>query len=92
MRSLLDELYDSEAFRTLTAENAGDEYKTVMDRLVKAERELKQACEKCPEVFSEYQTADMNLHILSNKHEFTTGFRAGAMLMLELLIPTEKGQ
>ena len=87
MSSVLDEIYDSEAFRTLTTENAGDEYKTVMDRLVKAERELKQACEKCPEVFSEYQTADMNLHILSNKHEFTNGLRVGAHLVLELLKP-----
>ena len=92
MASVLDELYDSEAFRTLTTENAGDEYKAVMDRLVKAERELKRACERCPDVFAEYQSADMNLHILSNKHEFTTGFRAGARLMLELLIPTEKGR
>ena len=41
-----------------------------MDRLVKAERELKQACERCPDVFAEYQSADMNLHILSNKHEY----------------------
>ena len=87
MRSLLDELYDSEAFRTLTTENARDEYKAVMDRLVKAERELKQACESCPDVFSEYQSADMNLHILSNKHEFTNGLRVGAQLVLELLRP-----
>ena len=87
MRSLLDELYDSEAFRTLTTENAGDEYRAVMDRLVKAERELKQACERCPDVFSEYQTADMNLHLLSNKHEFTQGLRVGAQLVLELLRP-----
>ena len=87
MRSLLDELYDIEAFRTLTTENAGEEYKAVMDRLVKAERELKQACEKCPDVFAEYQSADMNLHILSNKHEFTQGLRVGAQLVLELLRP-----
>ena len=53
--NILDKLYDSEAFRTLTKENAGDEYRAVMDRLVKAEKELKQACERCPEVFGEYQ-------------------------------------
>ena len=85
MSSILDEIYDSEAFRTLTTENAGEEYKAVMDRLVRAERELKQACEKCPNVFAEYQSADMNLHILSNKHEFTQGLRVGAQLVLELL-------
>ena len=87
MRSVIDEIYDREAFRTLTTENAGDEYRAVMNRLVKAERELKQACENYPEVFSEYQTADMNLHILSNKHEFTQGLRVGAQLVLELLRP-----
>ena len=87
MSSVLDEIYESEAFRTLTTENAGDEYRAVMDRLVKAERELKQACERCPDVFSEYQTADMNLHLLSNKHEFTQGLRVGAQLVLELLRP-----
>ena len=87
MRSVLDELYDSEAFRTLTTENAGEEYKAVMDRHVRSERELKQACEECPDVFAEYQSADMNLHILSNKHEFTQGLRVGAQLVLELLRP-----
>lgn len=87
MSSVLDEIYDSEAFRTLTTENAGEEYKAVMDKLVKAERELKKACERCPEVFSEYQSADMNLHILSNKHEFTNGLRVGTQLVLELLRP-----
>ena len=87
MRSVLDEIYDSEAFRTLTTENAGEEYRAVMDRLVKAERELKQACEKCPDVFTQYQSADMNLHILSNKHEFSQGLRVGAQLVLELLRP-----
>ena len=87
MSSILDEIYDSEAFRTLTTENAGEEYRAVMDRLVRAERELKQACEKCPNVFAEYQSADMNLHILSNRHEFTNGLRVGAQLVLELLRP-----
>ena len=87
MRSVLDELYESEAFRTLTTENAGEEYRAVMDRLVRAERALKEACEKCPNVFAEYQSADMNLHILSNRHEFTNGLRVGAQLVLELLRP-----
>ena len=87
MSSILDKIYDSEAFRTLTTENAGDEYRTVMDRLLRAERALKEACERCPDIFSEYQSADMNLHILSNKHEFTQGLRIGAQLVLELLKP-----
>ena len=85
--NILDKLYDSEAFRTLTTENAGEEYRAVMDRLVRAERSLKEACERCPDVFAEYQSADMNLHILSNKHEFTQGLSVGAQLVLELLKP-----
>ena len=46
--NILDELYDSEVFRTLTTENAGDEYRAVMDRLVKAEvRQLDFQDEAC---------------------------------------------
>ena len=37
MSSILDEIYDSEAFRTLTTENAGEEYKAVAEEIIRRE-------------------------------------------------------
>ena len=91
-RNLIDEIYDCEVFGTVKTDNASAEYKAVLDRLIKAETALKTKFPECIELFEEYQNADIDLHNLSDRNEFTTGFRAGARLMLDLLVSTEKGQ
>ncbi|MCM1225899.1 MAG: myb domain-containing protein, partial [Clostridium sp.] len=63
------------------------EYKSAMDRLLKAETELLKAFPDCKNILNEYQSADIDLHTLSNRNEFHKGFRSGAQLVLEMIKP-----
>lgn len=87
MRNILDELYDLDSFHITEIADVGGEYKAAMDRLLNAETELLKAFPDCKTMLDEYQTADIDLHNLSNRHEFRKGFRAGAQLVLEMLKP-----
>lgn len=87
MKSLIDELYDSDLFHLTEIEDVDGVYKSAMDRLVKAEAELLKAYPDCKAILDEYQSADIDLHSLSNRNEFRKGFRAGAQLVLEMLRP-----
>ena len=62
-------------------------YKASLDRLVKAEAELKKAFPDSSDILDEYQTADIELHNLSNRNEFRKGFKVGAQLVLEMIKP-----
>ena len=82
---IIDVLYDSDTFRLTELETVDDKYKATLDRLISAERALKASCADCEPLFEEYQTADIDLHNLSNRNEFRLGFRVGAQLVLEML-------
>lgn len=84
---IIDVLYDSDTFRLTELETVDDKYKATLDRLISAERALKDLCADCEPLFEEYQTADIDLHNLSNRNEFRLGFRVGAQLVLEMLKP-----
>ena len=84
MKRLLDELYDLEMFHT---ENMGEEYRTALDQLVKAEAELLRAFPDSKEVLDAYQSADIDLHSITNRTELIRGVKIGAQLMLEMLNP-----
>jgi len=86
MKRLLDELYDLEMFHTDT-ENMGEEYKEALDRLVKAETELLKAFPDSKEILDTYQSADIDLHSITNRAEFIRGVKVGAQLILEMLNP-----
>lgn len=86
-KNILDELYDCDLFHLTEIANIGGEYKKAMDRLLKAETELLKSIPDCKDILDEYQSADIDLHNLSNRHEFRKGFRAGAQLVLEMLKP-----
>lgn len=86
-KNILDELYDFDLFHMTEVEDVDGEYKSAMDRLVKAEAELLKAYPDCNEILDEYQLADIDLHNLSNRNEFHKGFRAGAQLVLEMIKP-----
>ena len=81
-RNILDELYDYDLFHLTEIED-----KAALDRLVKAEAELKKAFPESAEILDEYQTADIELHNLSNRNEFRKGFKVGAQLVLEMIKP-----
>ena len=68
-RNILDELYDYDLFHLTEIEDMDGSYKTALDRLVKAETELKKAYPDNDEILDEYQSADIELHNLSNRNE-----------------------
>ena len=39
------------------------------------------------DILDEYQSADIELHNLSNRNEFRKGFKVGAQLVLEMIKP-----
>lgn len=86
-KNILDELYDCDLFHLTEINDIDGEYRSAMDRLVKAEAELLKVFPDCKEFLDEYQSADIDLHSLSNRNEFRKGFRTGAQLVLEMLKP-----
>ena len=87
MRNILDELYDYDLFHLTEIEDTDGAYKAALDRLIKAETELKKAFPDSADILDEYQTADIELHNLSNRNEFRKGFKVGAQLVLEMIKP-----
>lgn len=87
MNNILDELYDYDLFHLNEIEDMDGSYKASLDRLVKAEAELKKAFPDSSDILDEYQTADIELHNLSNRNEFRKGFKVGAQLVLEMIKP-----
>lgn len=87
MKNILDELYDLDLFHLTEIANVDGEYKSAMDRLLKAETELLKAFPDCKDMLDEYQSADIDLHNLSNRNEFRKGFRADAQIVLEMIKP-----
>lgn len=86
-RNILDELYDYDLFHLTENEDMDGSYKAALDRLVQAEAELKKAFPDSADILDEYQTADIELHNLSNRNEFRKGFKVGAQLVLEMIKP-----
>ena len=87
MKGILDELYDCNLFHLTRLADIGDEYRKAMERLLKAETELLKALHDCSELLDEYQSAEIDLTDLSNRYEFSKGFRLGAQLVLEMIKP-----
>ncbi|MBQ9375199.1 MAG: myb domain-containing protein [Ruminococcus sp.] len=86
-RTILDDLYDYDLLHMTEIKDMDSSYKATLDRLVKAEAELKKAYPDNDEILDEYQSADIELHNLSNRNEFRKGFKVGAQLVLEMLKP-----
>lgn len=86
-KNILDELYDYDLFHLTEIEDTDGAYRVAIDRLVKAETELRKAYPDCTDILDEYQSADIDLHNLSNRNEFRKGFRAGSQLVLEMIKP-----
>ena len=87
MRNILDELYDYDLFHLNEIEDTGGTYRAALDRLIKTEAELKKTYPDISDILTEYQSADIDLHNLSNRNEFCKGVKVGAQLVLEMLKP-----
>lgn len=68
MKNILDELYDLDLFHLTEITDVDGEYKSAMDKLLKAETELLKAFPDCKTILDEYQSADIDLHNLSNRN------------------------
>lgn len=86
-KNILNELYDYDLFHLTEIEDTDGAYKAALDRLVKAEAELRKACPDSTDILDEYQSADIDLHNLSNRNEFRKGFKVGAQLIIEMIKP-----
>ena len=87
MKNILEELYDCGLFHLTEIADDNREYKRVMDRLLKAESELLKAFPDCKVLLDEYQSAEIDLHQLSNRNDFCKGFRVRVQLTLEMFKP-----
>ena len=83
--TILEEMYENELFNFIDTENMGEEFHATLDRLVKAEQQLHEKYPECEELLEEYQSAEMDLNHLGHRNEFCKGFRAGALLLMEIL-------
>ena len=87
MKNILDELYDSGLFNMTKLADVGDEYRKKMEQLLKVETELLKAFPDCEDMLNEFQSVEIALNDLSNRYEFSIGFRFGAQLVLEMISP-----
>ena len=87
MKDLLDKLYDYDLFHLTANYSKDEEYRAALERLVKLEADILKAYPEIKELLEEYQSADTDLHSISNQNEFRMGVRFGAQLMLEMMKP-----
>ena len=87
MKNILDELFDSGLFHLTKITDVGDVYRKAMERLLKVETELLKTFPDCEDLLNEFQSAEIDLQVLSNRYEFAVGFKVGAQLVLEMLKP-----
>lgn len=85
MRNILDGLYDYDLFHLTEIEDTNGAYRAALYRLIKAEAELKKEYPDISDILAEYQSADNDLHAISNRNEFCKGIRVGTQLVLEMI-------
>lgn len=77
-KNILDEFYDYDLFQLTEIEDVDGAYRTALDRLVKAEAELKKTYPDNADIFDEYKLVNIELNNLSKRNEFRKGFKVGA--------------
>ncbi|MBR1421862.1 MAG: myb domain-containing protein [Ruminococcus sp.] len=87
MKSIIDLIYDNDFFRITDNSSLSAEYKSAVDRLCAAEKQLLENFPECAEIFGEYQDAQIDVTCLAARSKFAKGMRVGAQLMLELIKP-----
>jgi len=83
--TILEEMYENDLFSLIDTEDMGETYKNALDRLLNAEKAITDKYPDCKEMIEEYQSAEIDLHHITHRHEFCKGFRAGALLLTEIL-------
>ena len=81
---IINELYESDVFRTERLSKSSKKYRKTFERLCELEEQLLEKWPECEEIFQQYQTAEMNLAELNYRYEFARGFRTGSRLIIEV--------
>lgn len=87
MRNILDELYDYDLFHLTEIEDTDGTYRAALDRLIKAEAEMKKAYPDSSDILAEYQSADNDLHGISNRNKLCKDIRVERSLFLKCSDP-----
>ena len=85
MDDIIKKLYDRQAFSSGKVTIEKEQYNTALDKMDKAETELLETYPEIKELFTIYQSAQLNLSEIIAYQEFVTGFRAGSQLMQEMM-------
>ena len=81
---IINELYESDVFRTERLSKSSKKYRKTFERLCELEEQLLEKCPECEEVFRAYQSAELDLAELNYRYEFARGLRTGARLIMEV--------
>ena len=85
MKSVIEDLYDSDRETAIRASKFGAEYKQIFECVCELESKLLEQIPQFDALFKEYQNAEIDLASLVYQYEFEKGFKMGVELMSELL-------
>ena len=87
MNSIIDLIYDSDYFRITDKSDLSAEYKSAVERLCAAEKQLLERFPVCNEIYDELQDAQIEMSSLASRSEFAKGMSVGCSLCLNSLSP-----
>lgn len=85
MKSVIDELYDSDRATAIRTSKIGAEYKQIFERVCELESKLLEKIPQFDAFFKEYQIAEIDLASIALQYEFEKGFKAGVRLAFEVI-------
>ena len=85
MKSVIEDLYDSDRETAIRASKFGAEYKQTFERVCELKSKLLEKIPQFDALFKEYQNAEIDLASLAYQYEFEKGFKAGVRLALEVI-------
>ena len=85
MKSVIDELYDSNRATEIRKSKWGAEYTEIFESVCALEHEILEKFPQVETLLRKYQNAEIDLANLGYRYEFEKGFKAGARLMLEVI-------
>ena len=85
MKSVINELYDSNRATEIRKSKWGAEYVQIFESVCALEHEILEQFPQAEELLRKYQNAEIDLANLGYRYEFEKGFKAGAQMMLEVI-------
>lgn len=85
MKSVIDELYDSNRATAIRKSKWGAEYVQFFESVCDLEHEILEKYPQVETLLRKYQNAEIDLANLGYRYEFEKGYKAGARMMLEVI-------